>query len=93
MHGRDPATDDAGAEAAQLDEVVSEGMIQSPRQTVTVHNKLEFLLTESEKNKKDLDPCLFFVCFLTQPAFSGGPAPNLHFKFPRIEEGDPQKGL
>ena len=70
LHWRDPATDDAGAEAAQLDEVVSEGMIQSPRQTVTVHNKLEFLLTESEKSKKDLDqfPGLFLCMFFVTPA-------------------------
>ena len=90
MHGRDPATDDAGAEAAQLDEVVSEGMIQSPRQTITVHNKLKFLLTESEKKEGFRPRSISYVCFLTPPALSGGPAPNLHFKFPRIEEGDPQ---
>ena len=61
LHWRDPATDDAGAEAAQLDEVISEGMIQSPHQTVTVHNKLEFLLTESEKNTMDFRPVSSFV--------------------------------
>ena len=60
LHWRDPAADDAGAEAAQLDEVVSEGMIQSPRQTVTVHNKLEFLLTESEKSFRPVSRSVFF---------------------------------
>ena len=79
LHWRDPATDDTGAEAAQLDEVVSEWMIQSPGKTVTVHNKLEFLLTESEEktrrfrpvsrgqfNKKKFNAHIFYWCKNTE---------------------------